>query len=240
MTTVFRHAARPAFALLALATSPVTWALDYDPNIDYPANCVVTYKDDVYRTKWWTGAGHTPDEVDNALNPWDTSWERVPRDTPTGCHGDQPTDPGNPGGPGEPGQPREVLLSKLLADEKALAAEFPMMAPVRESIRTLDNASVEAIAPGRRQNPSNVKRVERIVDASAFQYLFPLRAPEYSYEGFLKGIGKFPAVCGGYAPPHDADEVCRKTLATMFAHFAQETGGHESWRPEEEYRQGLV
>ncbi len=26
----------------------------------------------------------------------------------------------------------------------------------------------------------------------------------------------------------------------MFAHFAQETGGHESWRPEPEWRQGLV
>jgi chitodextrinase len=26
----------------------------------------------------------------------------------------------------------------------------------------------------------------------------------------------------------------------MFAHFAQETGGHESWRPEAEWRQALV
>lgn len=53
-------------------------------------------------------------------------------------------------------------------------------------------------------------------------------------------MGKFPALCKTYNDGRDSDAICRKELATMFAHFAQETGGHESWRPEAEWRQALV
>ncbi|WP_394327796.1 glycoside hydrolase family 19 protein [Aeromonas salmonicida] len=53
-------------------------------------------------------------------------------------------------------------------------------------------------------------------------------------------MAKFPAFCGDYSDGRNAEAICRKSLATMFAHFAQETGGHESWRPEPEWRQGLV
>ncbi|HAT8015727.1 TPA: chitinase, partial [Citrobacter rodentium] len=62
----------------------------------------------------------------------------------------------------------------------------------------------------------------------------------YTYANFLKAIGKFPAVCGTYTDGRDSDAICRKSLATMFAHFAQETGGHESWRDVPEWRQALV
>ena len=34
-------------------------------------------------------------------------------------------------------------------------------------------------------------------------------------------MGKFPAICGDYEDGRDADLICRKTLATMFAHFTQ-------------------
>ena len=111
MPVPLRHAGRPALALLMLAAVPTARALDYNPALDYPASCVVNYKQEVFRTKWWTPAGHTPDEIETAPNPWDTSWEKVTNDTPTGCSGDQPGNPGGPGGPGEP--PREVLLSQL-------------------------------------------------------------------------------------------------------------------------------
>lgn len=53
-------------------------------------------------------------------------------------------------------------------------------------------------------------------------------------------MGKFPALCDTYNDGRDSEAICRKELATMFAHFAQETGGHESWRPEPEWRQALV
>lgn len=132
-----------------------------------------------------------------------------------------------------------MKASDLAKKEKELT-DFPLMQSVKDTIRTLDNASVEQIEPGRASNPANVKRVEGILKESDWEYLFPLRAKDYSYSNFLKAVGKFPALCDTYKDGRDSDAICRKELATMFAHFAQETGGHESWRPEAEWRQALV
>lgn len=122
-----------------------------------------------------------------------------------------------------------LKASDLTAKEKALT-DFPLMASVKSSIQTLSNSAVEKIEPGLATNPTNVKRVESILSEQDWEYLFPMRAAEYTYSNFLKAIGKFPAVCGTYTDGRDSDAICRKSLATMFAHFAQETGGHESWR----------
>ncbi len=138
-----------------------------------------------------------------------------------------------------PSEPYTMKASDLAKKEKELTS-FPLMASVKETIQTLDNAQVEMIEPGRAANPENVKRVEGIVKASDWEYLFPLRAQAYTYSNFLKAVGKFPALCKTYNDGRDSDAICRKELATMFAHFAQETGGHESWRPEAEWRQALV
>lgn len=135
--------------------------------------------------------------------------------------------------------PMTIKASDLAAKEKSLT-DFPLMASVKSSIATLDNAEVEKIAVGRAANPANVKRVESILSEKDWDFLFPMRAPEYTYLNFLKAIGKFPAVCGTYTDGRDSDAICRKSLATMFAHFAQETGGHESWRDIPEWRQALV
>lgn len=136
-------------------------------------------------------------------------------------------------------EPYTIKASDLAKKEKELT-DFPLMASVKETIQTLDNAQVELIEPGRAANPDNVKRVEGIVKASDWEYLFPLRAQAYTYSNFLKAVGKFPALCKTYNDGRDSDAICRKELATMFAHFARETGGHESWRPEAEWRQALV
>lgn len=135
--------------------------------------------------------------------------------------------------------PYTIKASDLAKKEQQLTSS-PLMQSVKTSIATLDNAEVEKVAPGRAENPPNVKRVESIIRSSDWDYLFPLRAPEYTYSNFLKAISKFPAVCGNYSDGRNADAICRKSLATMFAHFAQETGGHENWRPEAEWRQALV
>ena len=136
-------------------------------------------------------------------------------------------------------EPYTMKASDLAKKEKELTS-FPLMEAVKETIKTLDNAQVEQIEPGRAANPDNVKRVEGIVKASDWEYLFPMRAASYTYSNFLKAVGKFPALCKTYNDGRDSDAICRKELATMFAHFAQETGGHESWRPEAEWRQALV
>lgn len=136
-------------------------------------------------------------------------------------------------------EPYTMKASDLAKKEKELT-DFPLMASVKDTIATLDNSLVEQIEPGRAANPDNVKRVEGIVKASDWEYLFPMRAQSYTYSNFLKAVGKFPALCKTYNDGRDSDAICRKELATMFAHFAQETGGHESWRPEAEWRQALV
>ena len=135
--------------------------------------------------------------------------------------------------------PYTMKASDLAKKEKELT-DFPLMKSVKDTIRTLDNAQVEQIEPGRAANPVNVKRVEGILKESDWEYLFPLRAKDYSYSNFLKAVGKFPALCDTYNDGRDSEAICRKELATMFAHFAQETGGHESWRPEPEWRQAVV
>ncbi|WP_312134327.1 chitinase, partial [Leclercia sp.] len=139
----------------------------------------------------------------------------------------------------ESSEPYTIKASDLAKKEQALT-DFPLMKSVKATIRTLDNALVEQIEPGKATNPDNVKRVESILKESDWEYLFPLRAKEYSYSNLLKAVGKFPALCDTYTDGRDSLAICRKELATMFAHFAQETGGHESWRPEAEWRQALV
>ena len=93
-----------------------------------------------------------------------------------------------------------------------------------------------------------------------FEDLFPRRHRSYTYTRLLQviiskvtllhgfsnskifqAIGKFPAICGYRGSETKSDEICRRTLATMFAHFAQETGEHNNSDKEvEEWRQGLA
>ncbi|KQZ26380.1 chitinase [Duganella sp. Root1480D1] len=110
---------------------------------------------------------------------------------------------------------------------------------VKASIRTLDNAVVEAVAPGAASNPANVKRVERLLSSAKWDYYFSLREASYEYRRFLQAVAKFPAVCGDYSDGRNADNICRHSLATMFAHFAQETGEHNASLPLPQWRQGL-
>ena len=50
----------------------------------------------------------------------------------------------------------------------------------------------------------------------------------YTFENYLKAVAKYPAFCGDAAANSSAnlDELCMQAMASMFAHFAQEVGGH--------------
>jgi len=80
------------------------------------------------------------------------------------------------------------------------------------------NDLVDTVKPGLSSNPDNVKNVEIIFPESAFQNSFPNANSAYTYTNLLKAFAKFPEVCKTL-------ELCKKTLATMFAHFEQETAG---------------
>ena len=105
-------------------------------------------------------------------------------------------------------------------------ASSPMYQVWSQALRTAPNSIVEAISPGLNSNPSNVKRAERVFPNHEWDFLTHMAAPEYSYTRFLRAIGKFPAFCGQYTDNRDADAICKRSIITAFAHFAQETGGH--------------
>ena len=98
--------------------------------------------------------------------------------------------------------------------------------PITEEIKnlrattvcSLDNESVDAIRPLRAANPKNVKNVEAIFPEWKFNDFFPNRNAAYTYENFLKAIGKFPAICSD-------ESLCPKILANMFGHIQQEVAG---------------
>ena len=206
----------------------------------YTGSEVVVFNNIKYKAKWWT-QGDVPESEEYG------PWERVADDTPV-----TPTEPTDETVPDEESnndenttegttdtENTEVSLATLLEKERLLT-DTPMMNQTKASIATLDNVEVEKIAPLRSSNPSNVQRVEGLVSSSQWDYLFAHRSAEYTYTNFLKATGKFPAFCGDYDDGRDAELICKKSLATMFAHFAQETGGHTAGLEVAEWRQGLV
>ncbi|CAA0099207.1 Chitinase A [BD1-7 clade bacterium] len=130
-----------------------------------------------------------------------------------------------------------MTASEIRAAEQGLT-NSTLFKSVKATVETRNNTLVDAITPLAASNPENVKRVETIISETDWNFLFPRRATEYTYVNFLKAIAKFPGFCGTYSNGQ-SDAICRKALATMFAHFAQETGGHAPGWVEPEWRQGL-
>ncbi|MFD2453219.1 hypothetical protein [Ideonella paludis] len=59
----------------------------------------------------------------------------------------------------------------VLATEARLT-DTPLFRSVKASVATRDNTVVAAVKPGLASNPENVKRVERLLPASQWEYLF--------------------------------------------------------------------
>jgi len=133
-----------------------------------------------------------------------------------------------------PGDNSVPSLSKVLADEEKITSHGDINI-LKARLVTLPSEEVELVRPGRAANPPNTKLVETIIAETDWEFLFPTRHPSYSYTNFLKAISKFPAVCYAANP-----STCRKVLATMFAHFTQETGAHNPSLRVPEWRQGLA
>jgi chitodextrinase len=187
----------------------------------YTAGACAIYQGKQYEAKWWV-QGTAPNAADT-WGPWKYIADAA----------DPPTDPGTTPQPG--GVPTR-------AQAEAREAELTnndFFRKVKASVRTLGNAAVDAVAPGVAANPANVKRVERLLSSARWDYYFGIREASYTYGRFLQAVAKFPALCGDYTDGRDADAICRHSLATMFAHFAQETGDHNASLPLPQWRQGL-
>ncbi len=165
---------------------------------------------------------------------WQDAWSLY-----TGDSGGDGSGSGEASGDTPSADAEVVALSTILFDEELLTSSEAFQ-QVAAATRTIDNDVVEQVSPGLPSNPSNVQRVEALMSGEDFEFLFPERAPEYDYRKFLQAVAKFPAYCGDYDDGRDAEQICRVSLATTFAHFAQETGGHADWWDVPEWRQALV
>ncbi|QLG89785.1 hypothetical protein HQ393_01320 [Chitinibacter bivalviorum] len=120
--------------------------------------------------------------------------------------------------------------AQFTAAEQALysqaGADSSVITRIREALQVRPDAVVDAVKAGATSNPDNVQRVERVLSQAKFDYFFPVRNVKYTYENLLKGVAKFPAYCKTYTDGRDSDLICKKLLATSFAHFAQETGAN--------------
>lgn len=101
-----------------------------------------------------------------------------------------------------------IAAPDLVAVEKTKTAN-PMYGIWAKALATRSNTIVDAIKPRAASNPDNVKRVERVFTESDWDYLTQMAAPEYTYERFLRAVGKFPAFCGEYTDGRDADAICK-------------------------------
>ncbi|CAE6887107.1 chitinase [Vibrio sp. B1FLJ16] len=129
----------------------------------------------------------------------------------------------------DPENPTGYIISR--ADVEAVEQQKtadPMYQIWSQALRTAPNTLVEAIEPGSVSNPDNVKRAEKVFPEAEWDFLTHMAAPEYTYTRFLRAIGKFPAFCAEYTDGRDSDAICKRSIVTAFAHFAQETGGHIS------------
>lgn len=127
----------------------------------------------------------------------------------------------------DPDNPTGYVISR--ADIEAVEQQKtanPMYQIWSQALRTAPNSVVEAIDAGLATNPDNVKRAERVFPRQEWDFLTHMAAPEYTYTRFLRAIGKFPAFCAEYTDGRDSDAICKRSIVTAFAHFAQETGGH--------------
>ena len=124
-------------------------------------------------------------------------------------------------------------LGQVRAEEERITSQGEISL-LKKRLATLDSNSVELVRPGRAANPANTKLVESILNEKDWEFLFPQRHESYTYTNFLQAVSKFPGVCHP-----DSEARCRLVLATMFAHFTQETGAHNPSGGVPQWRQGL-
>jgi len=107
--------------------------------------------------------------------------------------------------------------------------------------------NLDKISPDSSANPDNVKRIERLMPRANFEKTFPRTAHHerlngfdpadvYSYSNFLKAAAVIPAYCGDFndypgtktTEMANPDNLCKRMLATTFAHAVQETADGSS------------
>ncbi len=210
----------------------------WDSNKVYLTDDEVFAEAQIFKARYWT-QGDDPMTA-GQWGPW-----LYVRDCNEDCPDGDDTGGGDGGDDGDSRPiPREgggyTMTKKTLTKAEAALTNSDLFAQVKSSIQTRDNAVVEAVSPNASNNPDNVKRVESILSQAQWNETFPMAHSAYTYKKLLQSVAKFSGFCATYEDGRDSDAICRKSLATMFAHFTQETGGHDANANIEQWRQALV
>lgn len=81
---------------------------------------------------------------------------------------------------------------------------------------------------------ANVQMIQSVFNEDQWNYVNPIANSLYDYQSFLKAAAKFPAFCleGG-------SEMCKRDLATFFAHTTHECGQETVGSDFPQWRQGF-
>jgi len=67
--------------------------------------------------------------------------------------------------------------------------------------------------------------VARLFTKADWDRGFPQANSVYSWDEFLKAVAKFPAFCNESELANwSVDDICKRSMSTLFAHWGQETG----------------
>lgn len=76
----------------------------------------------------------------------------------------------------------------------------------------------------------NEQLVASFLSQEQWDYFFPFADAIYTRDNFLAAIAKFPGFCGeNYHDNKSDEEVCKREVANLFAHFAAETSYNSPW-----------
>jgi hypothetical protein len=97
--------------------------------------------------------------------------------------------------------------------------------------------------------PANVRLVDQVLGQSKWNDLTtflgkdetgPFVASTFSYQNFLNLIARNPFFCGEPGSFSSVEEACKRELALVFAHAAQETGAHEASSSTPQWQQAFA
>ena len=170
-----------------------------------------------YKARWWNSATQpSPDATDDVWEVLGTSCDGIQveavvaeEDSDEDNNVEEDTEDENEVDPHVPEDHEGPPTLQMAEAREAQLTDTPLFRLVKASIETLKSRKVDKVKAGRKANPDNVKRVESILSAKDWEYIFAMRDPAYSYARFLQAVAKFPSLCGKYTDGRDSDQICR-------------------------------
>ena len=104
--------------------------------------------------------------------------------------------------------------------------------------RRIEAATLQSGPGVQNEDKENVRRIMEVFSEDDFEHLFPQHNRHFTYDSFLVAAGLYPKFCNEDDPSlglNQAD-VCKRELATLFAHIIHETNAGEPEHAHEYFR----